>query len=130
MELGGIMNLPLLLKVNGVVSGINGLSAILMYNMWFNMAGMEVTGPAIALCQSLGVAAVGLAVISWRTASIAGDAINSYGQLFAYIHSAFAVMTIYQIMQGFAPNPQPFYINLVISVIFAAAFFYYSRKTE
>jgi len=33
-------------------------------------------------------------------------------------------------MQGFAPNPQPFYINLVISVIFAAAFFIYSRKTE
>ena len=101
-----------------------------MYNMWFNMAGMEVTGPAIALCQSLGVAAVGLAIISWRTASIAGDAINSYGQLFAYIHSGFAVMTLYQIMQAFAPNPQPFYINLVISVIFAAAFFYYSRKTE
>ena len=118
------------LKVNGVVSGINGLSAILMYNMWFNMAGMEVTGPAIALCQSLRVPAVGLAVISWRTASIAGDAINSYGQLFAYIHSAFALMTLYQIMQGFAPNPQPFYINLVISVIFAAAFFIYSRKTE
>ena len=103
------MNLKLLLKVNGVVSGINGLSAIFMYNMWFNMAGMEATGPAIALCQSLGVAAVGLAVISWRTASIAGDAINSYGQLFAYIHSGFAVMSLYQIMQGYAPNPQPFY---------------------
>ena len=41
------MNLKLLLKVNGVVSGINGLSAIFMYNMWFNMAGMEATGPAI-----------------------------------------------------------------------------------
>ena len=38
------MNLQLLLKVNGVVSGINGLSAILMYNMWFNMAGIEATG--------------------------------------------------------------------------------------
>ena len=124
------MNLQLLCKINRVVIGINGLSAILMYNMWFNMAGMEATGPSIALCQSLGVAAVGLGVISWRTASIAGDAINAYGQLFAYIHSGFAVMTIYQIMQGFAPNPQPFYINLVISVIFAAAFFIYSRKTE
>ena len=122
------MNLKLLLKVNGVVSGINGLSAIFFYNMWFNMAGMEVTGPAIALCQSLGVAAVGLAIISWRTASIAGDAINSYGQLFAYIHSGFAVITLFHIMQGFAPNPQPFYINVVISVILAAAFFYYSRK--
>ena len=124
------MNLQLLLIVNGVVSGRNGLSAIFMYNMWFNMAGMEVTGPAIALCQSLGVAAVGLAIISWRTASIAGDAINSYGQLFAYIHSGFAVITLYHIMQGYAPNAQPFYINIVISVILATAFFYYARKTE
>ena len=124
------MNLQLLLKVNGVVSGINGLSAILMYNMWFNMAGLEATGPTIALCQSLGVAAVGLAIISWRTASIAGDAINSYGQLFAYVHSGFAVITLYHLMKGYLPNQQPLYINLVISVILAAAFFIYSRKTE
>jgi len=124
------MNLQLLLKVNGVVSGINGLSAILMYNMWFNMAGLEATGPTIALCQSLGVAAVGLAIISWRTASIAGDAINSYGQLFAYVHSAFAVITLYHLMKGYLPNQQPLYVNIVISVILAAAFFYYSRKTE
>ena len=124
------MNLQLLCKINGVIIGLNGLSAIFMYNMWFNMAGIEATGATISLCQSLGVAAVGLAIISWRTASIAGDAINSYGQLFAYIHSGFALMTIYHIMQGYAPNAQPFYINIVISVILAAAFFYYSRKTE
>ena len=124
------MNLQLLLKVNGVVSGINGLSAILMYNMWFNMAGIEATGPTIALCQSLGVAAVGLAILSWRTASIAGDAINSYGQLFAYIHSGFAVLTLYHLMRDYLPNQQPLYINIVISAVLAAAFFYYSRKTE
>jgi len=124
------MNLQLLLKVNGVVSGINGLSAILMYNMWFNMAGVEATGPTIALCQSLGVAVVGTAIISWVSASIAGDAINTYGRIFAYIHSAFAVLTLYHLMQGYLPNQQPLYINIVISLILAAAFFYYSRKTE
>ena len=124
------MNLQLLLKVNGVVSGINGLSAILMYNMWFNMAGIEATGPTIALCQSLGVAVVGTAIISWVTASIAGDAINTYGRIFAYIHSAFALLTIYHLMKGYLVNQQPLYINIVISVILAAAFFYYSRKTE
>ena len=124
------MNLQLLLKVNGVVSGINGLSAILLYNMWFNMAGIEATGPTIALCQSLGVAAVGLGIISWVTASIAGDAINTYGRLFAYIHSGFVAISLYQLMQGYLPNQQPLYINIVISVILAAAFFNYSRKTE
>jgi len=124
------MNLQLLCKINGVVSGLNGLSAILMYNMWFNMAGIEATGPTISLCQSLGVAAVGLAIISWFTASIAGDAINTYGRLFAYIHSGFAIITLYHLMQGYLVNQQPLYINIVISIILAAAFFAYSRKTE
>ena len=124
------MNLQLLCKINGVVIGINGLSAILMYNMWFNMAGIEATGPTIALCQSLGVAVVGTAIISWVTASIAGDAINTYGRYFAYIHSGFAVLTLYHLMQGYLPNQQPLYINIVLSVILAGAFFYYSRKTE
>ena len=76
------MNLKLLCKINGVIIGINGLSAIFMYNMWFNMAGIEATGPTIVLCQSLGVAVVGTAIISWATASIAGDAITSYGKIF------------------------------------------------
>ena len=124
------MNLQLLCKINGVVIGINGLSAIFMYNMWFNMAGIEATGPTIALCQSLGVAVVGTAIISWVTASIAGDAINTYGRLFAYIHSGFAVLTLYHLTQGYLVNQQPLYINIAISVILAAAFFYYSRKTE
>ena len=124
------MNLQLLLKVNGVVSGINGLSAIFMYNMWFNMASIEATGPTIALCQSLGVAVVGTAILSWVTASIAGDAINTYGRYFAYIHSGFAVLTLYHLTQGYLPNHEPLYINIVISLILAAAFFNYSRKTE
>jgi len=124
------MNLQLLCKVNGVIVGINGLTAIFMYNMWFNMAGIEATGPTIALCQSLGVAVAGTALISWMTASIAGNAINTYGRLFAYIHSGFAVLSLYHLMQDYVPNAQPFYINLVISVILAGALFYYSRKTE
>ena len=124
------MNLQLLFKVNGAVTAINGLSAILMYNMWFNMAGIEATGPTIALCQSLGVAVVGTAIISWVTASIADDAINTYGRIFAYIHSAFALLTIYHLMKGYLVNQQPLYINIAISVILAAAFFYYSRKTD
>ena len=124
------MNLQLLCKINGVVIGINGLSAIFMYNMWFNMAGIEATGPTIALCQSLGVAVVGTALISWMTSSIAGAAINTYGRLFAYIHSGFVILTFYHLMQDYIPNAQPFYINIVISFILAAALFYYSRKTE
>ena len=124
------MNLKLLCKINGVVTAINGLAAILMYNMWFNMAGIEATGSSIALCQSLGVAALALGIISWASASIAGDMINNYGRLFAYIHSGFAVITLYHLTQGYLPNQQPLYINIIISLILATTFFYYSRKSE
>ena len=124
------MNLQLLCKINVVIIGLNGLSAIFMYNMWFNMAGIEATGPTIALCQSLGVAVVGTALISWMTASIAGDAIKTDGRLFAYIHRGFGGLTRYHLMKDYRPNAQPFYINIVISLILAAALFYYSRKTE
>ena len=44
------MNLQMLCKINGVIVCLNGLSAIFLYNMWFSMAGVEPTGPAIALC--------------------------------------------------------------------------------
>ena len=55
---------------------------------------------------------------------------NTYGRLFAYIHSGFVILTFYHLMQDYIPNDQPFYINIVISFILAAALFYYSRKTE
>ncbi len=48
------MNLQLLCKINGVIIGLNGLSAIFMYNTWFNMAGIEATGPTISLVQAGG----------------------------------------------------------------------------
>ena len=94
------------------------------------MAEVVSSDPAIALCQALGVAVIGLCLISWRTASISDDAINSYATLFAYIHSLFVLLTLYQMMKGYFPNQQPAYSNLIASLILAAAFFYYSRKTE
>jgi len=124
------MNLQLLCKINAVVIGINGFSALLMYNMWFNMAGIEATGPTIALAQSLGVAVVGTAIISWATASIAGDAITSYGRYAPDQVRKPKLITLYHLTQGYLPNQQPLYINIVISLILAASFFYYSRKTE
>ena len=40
------------------------------------------------------------------------------------------LITLYHLTQGYLPNQQPLYINIVISLILAASFFYYSRKTE
>ena len=123
------MNLNLLCRINGVWIGLNGLSAILMPDMWFNMAGLEASSAAYAAAGGLGVAVIGLALISWRTVDIAGDAIKSYGMLFGIIHVLFLLLTLYQMTVGLFGGP-PAYMNIVVSIIFGAAFFYYSKSTD
>ncbi len=96
-------------------------------DMWFNMAGLESSPAAYAAAGGLGVAAFSLGLISWRTVDIAGDAINSYGKLFGIAHSLFLLLSLYQMSAGLFSGP-PAYMQIVTSLILAAAFFYYSRK--
>ena len=60
------MNIQLLCRINGAFVILNGLSALVFPSMWFSMAGFTAVGPAaFAICQALGVAAIGLGIISW-----------------------------------------------------------------
>ena len=123
------MNINLLCRINGVWVALNGLSAFIIPDMWFNMAGLT-AGPAAYLAvQGFGVAAIALGLISWRTVDIAGDAINSYGQLFGIVWILFALLSLYQMTAGLFTGP-PAIFNLVVSLGFAACFFYSIRKTE
>ena len=125
------MNINLLCRINGAFVFLNGLSALIVPSMWFNMGGFTDVDPeAIAICRALGVAAIGLGIISWRTVDIAGEAINSYGQLFGAIHILFILLTLYQIWADVFPNLTPAYFNLIASLILSSALFYYSRKSE
>ena len=123
------MNLNLLCRINGVWVALNGLSAIVMPDMWFNMAGLEASSAAYAAAGGLGVAVISLGLISWRTVDIAGDAIKSYGMLFGIIHVLFLLLSLYQMAVGIFGGP-PAYFNIVVSIIFITAFFYYSRNKD
>ena len=123
------MNIKLLCRINGVIVFINGLSALVAPGMWFSMAGLESSVAGVAAAQGLVVAAISLGLISWRTVDIAGEAINSYGQLFGGIHVLFVLLTVYQSMTGLFTGP-PVYFNLILSLVLAIAFFYYSRKSD
>ena len=123
------MNIKLLCRINGVIVFINGLSALVAPGMWFSMAGLESSVAGVAAAQGLGVAVISLGIISWRSVDIAGDSINSYGQLFGGIHVLFIILTVYQGMIGLFSGP-PVYFNIILSLVLAIAFFYYSRKSE
>ncbi len=123
------MNLNLLCRINGVWVMLNGISAIVMPDMWFNMAGLEASNAAYAAAGGLGVAAFSLGLISWRTVDIAGDAIKSYGMLFGIAHGLFLLLALYQMATGLFAGP-PAYMQIVTSLILALGFFYYSRSSE
>ena len=54
------MNIKLLCRINGVWVALNGLSAFIMPDMWFEMAGLDTGSPAAyAAAQGFGVAAIG-----------------------------------------------------------------------
>ena len=122
------MNTKLILRINGIYMALSSLSAFFMPDMWFEGGGLTPNAAAYTLVQAVGTFGLCLAIISWRTADIAGDAIKSFGQLFGILHCIFILLTAYQAVtdqfSGF-----PVYFNIILSLALASAFFYSSRES-
>jgi len=123
------MNLKLVFRISAVIALINGLGSLFMTTTFFEMANLTVTPSLITVGQFIGVTMLFLALVQWRIPDIAGDAISSLGQLFGTGYTMWFLIVGYHIMTGAASGATA-YGNIVVMAILAAAFFYYSRKTE
>ena len=123
------MDLKLVFRITAVIALINGLGSLFATSTFFEMANMTITPALITAGQFIGVTMLFLALVQWRIPDIAGDALSSLGQLFANGFGMWFLIVGYHIMSGVASGATA-YVNIVLMAIFAAAFFYYSRKTE
>ena len=123
------MNLKLVFRITAVNALINGLGSLFATSTFFEMANMTITPALITAGQFIGVTFLFLALVQWRIPDIAGDAISSLGQLWGVGFAMWFLIVGYHIMTGAASGATA-YVNIVLMAIFAAAFFYYSRKTE
>ena len=123
------MNLKLVFRITAVIALINGLGSLFATSTFFEMANMTITPALITAGQFIGVTFLFLALVQWRIPDIAGDAISSLGQLWGVGFAMWFLIVGYHIMTG-AASGSTAYVNIVLMAIFAAAFFYYSRKTE
>ena len=123
------MNLKLVFRISAVITLINGLGSLFATSMFFEMANLTISPSLITLGQFIGVTMLFLALVQWRIPDIAGDALSSLGQLFAIGFGMWFLIVGYHIMTGAASGVTA-YGNIVVMAILAAAFFYYSRKTE
>ena len=123
------MNLKLVFRNAAVILVLNGLGLLLMTSTFITMANITPTPDLITFGQFMGVTFLFLALLAWRIPDIAGDAVSSLGQLFAIGFGMWFLIVGYHIMTGAASGATA-YGNIVVMAILAAAFFYYSRKTE
>ena len=123
------MSLKLVFRITAVIALINGLGSLFATSTFFEMANMTITPALITAGQFIGVTFLFLALVQWRIPDIAGDAISSLGQLFGIGYAMWFLIVGYHIMTGAASGATA-YVNIALMAIFAAAFFYYSGKTE
>ena len=123
------MNLKLVFRITAVIALINGLGSLFATSTFFEMANMTITPALITAGQFIGVTFLFLALVQWRIPDIAGDAISSLGQFWGVGFSMWFLIVGYHIMSGAASGATA-YVNIALIAIFAAAFFYYSGKTE
>ena len=123
------MNLKLIFRITAVIALINGLGSLFATSTFFEMANMTITPALITAGQFIGVTFLFLALVQWRIPDIAGDAISSLGQLWGVGFAMWFLIVGYHIMTGAASGATA-YVNIALMAIFAAAFFYYSGKTE
>ena len=121
------MNLQIIFRINGAILFLNGLSFLLLTEIFLGMAGFEMTPALQTLAQAMGVSLISIGLLSWRTPDIAGEAMSSYGQLYGVIGVLWVLLIGYHAATGQASGP-PVYGNLVINAVLAALFFSYSKK--
>ena len=128
-SMGIIMNLKIVFRIRAVVLLINGLGALFATAAFLEAANFTMSPSLITVGQFVGMTFLFLAILSWRIPDIAGEAIASFGKLFALGEGMWVVIIGYHIISGQASGPTA-YVNLIITVILGILFLIASRKSD
>ncbi len=126
-NIGDCMNLNLIFKAQGIVLIINGLGSLFLGSLWISQGtGWESTSDLITFGQFVGVVLLVNGIWSWRFPDIASENLKSIGMLFALGGLLFTAIILFHILTGAVAGATP-YINVILTAIFTAAFYSYSR---
>ena len=121
------MNLKNIFKIGAVIMTINGISLIFTTAMFMEMANMEMSPSLLTIGQFMGVTFLAMALIAWKTADLANDALPAFGQVYAIAQVMWVAIIGYHVAIGAASGPTA-YANLGVTAILGVLFFFYSKK--
>ena len=122
------MTLSLVFRIQAVMFAIFGFMMLLVPGAM--MASFNVAESVVAksLMQGMSLMVIGMAYLSWKMPSWAGDNLKSVGMFFAILHALWIPLTLFQMSQGVFPSDTANILgNIAPDVVFAILFFWKSR---
>jgi len=124
-----IMNLKIVFRIGAVLLLLNGLGALFATSTFMEAANFTMSPSLSTLGQFVGMTFLFLAILSWRIPDVAGEALASFGKLFAIGQGMWVVIIGYHVISGQASGPTA-YVNLIITAILGILFLIASRKSD
>ena len=112
-----------------VILLINGLGALFATSAFLEAANFTLSPSLLTVGQFVGMTFLFLAILSWRIPDVAGEALASFGKLFALGQGMWVVIIGYHVISGQASGPTA-YVNLIITIILGILFLTASRKSD
>ena len=123
------MNLKIVFRIGAVLLLLNGLGALFATSTFMEAANFTMSPSLSTLGQFVGMTFLFLAILSWRIPDVAGEALASFGKLFAIGQGMWVVIIGYHVISGQASGPTA-YVNLIITAILGILFLIASRKSD
>ena len=120
------MNLKNIFKAYSILGILNAIGGLFFTAAFLGSAGWVPTPEMITLGQFMGMTFLIIAIWSWRIPDVVGDALSSMGILFAIGGLLWTVIIGFHIMTGAASGATA-YVNIILTGLFAIAFYFYSR---
>ncbi len=121
------MHLRNIFKAYAVLGILNAIGGLFFTASFLGSAGWTPTPELITLGQFMGMTFLIIAIWSWRIPDIVGDALNSMGILWALGGLLWVVIIAFHIITGAAAGATA-YVNIVLTGLFAAGFYFYSKN--
>ena len=115
------MNLKTVFRIGAIILLINSLGGLFATNMFMEAANFTVSPSLLTIGQFLGVTFLILALIAWRTADLAKDALPAFGQLYAITQGMWTAIIGYHIAIGATGGPTA-YVNIGLTALMIGIF--------
>ena len=120
------MNLKTIFKAQSIILILNAIGGLFLTSTFLGQAGWVATPDLITLGQFMGMTFLVIAIWCWRIPDVVGDALKPMGTLFAIGGLLWTIIIGYHIIIGAVAGATA-YVNIILTAIFALAFYYYSK---